>query len=121
MADPVEHVPLSDLAAPKGLIGGPFGSSLGRKDYGSAGVPVIRGQNLVGLSSPFDLGEFVYVTKEKVEDELARNLAVPGDVVFTQRGTLGQVGLVPKGPHKRYVISQSQMRFRADPSKVLPE
>ena len=68
-------------------------------------------------------GEFAFVAHEKVERQLKSNLALPGDVVFTQRGTLGQVGLVPLGNHSRYVISQSQMRLRvaegvADPRFV---
>jgi type I restriction enzyme, S subunit len=107
-------VRLADIAIRKGLVGGPFGSSLGSKDYVTAGIPVIRGANL-GSDGKFDSREFVYVTPAKVERELARNVAIPGDVVFTQRGTLGQVGIVPAQPYEQYVISQSQMRVRLDP------
>ncbi len=115
-----ETVRVADIAAPGGLAGGPFGSSLGSKDYVPSGVPVIRGINL-SSDGKFDLREFVYVTSEKVERELLRNLAQPGDVVFTQRGTLGQVGIVPDSPYERYVISQSQMRLRADPARAIPD
>lgn len=108
-----------DVAAPKGLVGGPFGSALGSKDYVDDGVPVIRGVNL-GSPGYFDSSEFVYVTEEKAYGELSRNLAQPGDVVFTQRGTLGQVGIVPEGGYEIYVISQSQMRLRVDQAKALP-
>ena len=108
---------LRDVATPKGLVGGPFGSSLGGKDYVDDGVPVIRGGNL-STRGAFDASAFVYVTREKAAS-LARNQARPGDVVFTQRGTLGQVGIVPAG-HDRYVISQSQMRLRVDPAKADP-
>ena len=117
MTSVIQTVPLAELAAPKGLIGGPFGSSLGKKDYVASGVPVIRGQNLES-SSRFTSDKFVYVTPEKVARDLAGNVARPGDVIFTQRGTLGQVGLVPNEPNQQYVISQSQMRFRADPGKA---
>jgi len=111
---------VADIAAPKGLVGGPFGSSLGSKDYVESGIPVIRGVNL-GSDGKFDMREFVYVTPEKVKQELSRNLAEPGDVVFTQRGTLGQVGIVPDFPYKQYVISQSQMRLRVNPERAIPE
>jgi len=113
----VKFASLAEVALPKGLIGGPFGSSLGKKDYVASGIPVIRGQNLAGPRrfSPDDL---VFVTEEKADSELARNLAIPGDVIFTQRGTLGQVGVVPKQPYRTYVISQSQMRLRVDPDKA---
>jgi type I restriction enzyme S subunit len=62
-------------------------------------------------------GEFVYVTPEKAES-LASNCAKPGDLVFTQRGTLGQVALVPRKWADRYLISQSQMKVTLDPKKA---
>ncbi|WUI01572.1 restriction endonuclease subunit S [Spirillospora sp. NBC_00431] len=115
-----KRVTVSSIAAEKGLAGGPFGSSLGSKDYVDHGVPVIRGINL-GSRGKFNDREFVFVTSEKANGELARNLALPGDVVFTQRGTLGQVGIVPRIPFDKYVISQSQMRLRVCPEKALAD
>ena len=38
-------------------------------------------------------GDFVFVSPEKAES-LSANIAKPGDLVFTQRGTLGQVAIV---------------------------
>lgn len=92
------------------LVGGPFGSNLVSKDYREEGIPVIRGVNLPkGRSFSFD--EFVFVSEEKA-DELFSNNAYPGDVIFTQRGTLGQVGLIPlDSPYQRFIISQSQMKL----------
>lgn len=90
---------------------------LGRKDYVSEGIPVIRGQNLAS-DGRFCAATFAYVTPQKALGVLSRNLAQPGDVIFTQRGTLGQVGLVPPQPYDTYVISQSQMRLRVDPTKA---
>jgi type I restriction enzyme S subunit len=106
---------LRDVAAQGGLIGGPFGSSLGRKDYVAEGVPVIRGANLA--RPPFVTNELVFVSDAKA-DELQRCLAVPGDIVVTQRGTLGQVGRVPNGAYRRWLISQSQMALRVDPTRA---
>lgn len=111
---------VAEIAAPRGLAGGPFGSSLGSKDYVPHGVPVIRGVNL-GSERKFNLRQFAYVTPEKVAAELSRNLAQPCDVIFTQRGTLGQVGVVPDSPYPQYVISQSQMRLRVNPARARPE
>lgn len=116
--DPWLRAKVRELATDRGLVGGPFGSSLGRKDYLPFGVPVIRGTNLSGTSS-FSPEDFVYVSEAKA-DELRRNLAIPGDLVLTQRGTLGQVGVVPEHPHSRYVISQSQMRLRCETSTAAP-
>ena len=57
------------------------------------------------------------MTPEKA-DSLASNCAKPGDIVFTQRGTLGQVALVPKRGADRYLISQSQMKLTVDAEKA---
>jgi len=55
-------------------------------------------------------GEFAYVSNAKAES-LAANLARPGDIVFTQRGTLGQVSIIPSLEFDRYLVSQSQMKL----------
>jgi type I restriction enzyme, S subunit len=102
---------------PHAINGGPFGSKLVSKDYIEEGVPVIRGSNL-SESGRFDPNEFVFVSSEKAE-ELRANLAKPGDIVVTQRGTLGQIGMIPFGiGYDQFVISQSQMKVTLDPKKV---
>lgn len=109
-----QRAPLGSIATQRGLIGGPFGSNLVGRDYVGEGVPVIRGQNLA-RGRFVDFGDCVYVTEEKAFGDLKTNLAAPGDLVFTQRGTLGQLALVPQSVHPVAVISQSQMRLRVDP------
>ena len=92
------------------LVGGPFGSNLTTRDYADDGVPVIRGANLPEKGG-FEDGGFVFVTDDKA-NALTANLAHPGDIVFTQRGTLGQVGIIPAtASFQRYLISQSQMKL----------
>jgi type I restriction enzyme S subunit len=110
-----KKTPLAAIQASEkwAMNGGPFGSKLTQKDYAPHGVPVIRGSNLSGDSRFYGEG-FVFVSEAKAE-ELRANIAIPGDVVFTQRGTLGDVGLIPAGAHDRYVISQSQMKLTIDP------
>lgn len=114
--------PLEDLQSgiPNATAAGPFGSKLGRKDYvDEPGVPVIRGANLRVGGGFVDEG-FVFVSSEKAET-LASSLARLGDVVVTQRGTLGQVGLVPESARfEAYVLSQSQMKFTSDDDRVDP-
>lgn len=109
--------PLSELAAkiPNAIVGGPFGSNLVSADYVENGVPVIRGQNM-GLGR-WVTGDFVFVSEEKA-GRLDQNVARPGDLVFTQRGTLGQIAIVPNGKYDRYVVSQSQMKITVDASKA---
>lgn len=100
-------------------VGGPFGSDLTSKNYvDEIAVPVIRGANLPLDFRKFIDDGFVYVSEEKA-DSLIRNMAYPGDFVFTQRGTMGQVGLIPLNARfERYVVSQSQMKLTVDESFV---
>lgn len=107
---------VADIASPvkNSLVGGPFGSDLVTKDYVASGVPVIRGTN---MGERWVGGEFAYVTREKA-DSLSANCAIPGDLIFTQRGTIGQVALVPANGEDRYLISQSQMKLTVDKTKA---
>lgn len=114
------EVALGDLGADvrNACVGGPFGSELTTKDYVDAGVPVIRGSNL-GENGFIDDG-FVYVTTEKAQS-LSQNLARRGDITFTQRGTIGQVALIPSTTrYEYYLLSQSQMKLTPDTSRVEP-
>lgn len=113
---------VSELASSErwAVTGGPFGSKLGRKDYVPSGVPVLRGGNL-SVGGGFDDSDLVYVSPAKAE-ELQSSTARSGDVVITQRGTLGQVGLIPSSSrYERYVLSQSQMKVTVDPQRITAE
>jgi len=64
-------------------------------------------------------GDFAFVSPAKAK-ALQANLAKPFDLVFTQRGTLGQVALVPTSPYEEYLISQSQMKLTLDCGAAAP-
>ena len=66
-------------------------------------------------------GAFAFVSPEKFARDLSRNSAIARDVIYTQRGTLGQVALVPSGAAEPFVVSQSQMRLRVDLERAIPE
>ncbi|MEQ9358850.1 restriction endonuclease subunit S [Coleofasciculus chthonoplastes] len=84
----------------------PFGSRIKTDNFVDSGVPVIRGGNLV---NGFNESDFVYITEEKADDLKSSN-AFPEDIIFTHRGTLGQVGFIPtNSQYPRYVVSQNQM------------
>jgi type I restriction enzyme S subunit len=91
---------------------GPFGSNIKAENFVETGIPVIRGTNL--NYDKYVGGKFVYLTEDKANELIGSN-CVPGDIVFTHRGTIGQVGLIPKNKHKRYVISQSGMKLTVNP------
>ena len=120
MTVPTQVLKISEIAADQqyAVVGGPFGSKLGRKDYIASGVPVLRGSNLP-FDKRIDLTDLVFVSAEKVEKDLSGNLANPGDIIVTQRGTLGQVGLLPTDSvFDRFVVSQSQMKLTVNFTKA---
>jgi len=102
---------LSDVALKFAM--GPFGSNIKADNFVENGVPVIRGINLKFYK--YVDGDFVYLTEEKA-DQLKSSNCLPGDIVVTHRGTLGQVGLIPEGKYKRYIVSQSGMKVTANPN-----
>ncbi len=114
-----ESIKVEQLAANarNALAMGPFGSRITKDNFVDAGVPVIRGTNL--SRGRFDHRELVFITENKA-NELAASNAFVDDLVFTHRGTLGQVGIIPRGYYPRYVISQSQMKLTCDQTKVVP-
>ncbi|MFH1807990.1 MAG: restriction endonuclease subunit S [Pseudomonadota bacterium] len=117
-----EVVGVGDIAAQQkySCVGGPFGSSLTSSHYVADGVPVIRGGNLTAGRWLSEVG-FAYVDSKKA-DELSRNLAYPGDIIFTQRGTLGQVCRInPNSAHQRFVVSQSQMKLAVNTNLFDPD
>jgi type I restriction enzyme S subunit len=115
-----DSITVDEIKAKKkySLVGGPFGSDLSGIHYVEFGVPVIRGTNLP-FNQKFSSEDFVYVSEEKA-NKLSSNTAHAGDLIFTQRGTLGQVGIVPEAEFERYIISQSQMKLTIDISKADP-
>lgn len=115
-------VSITDIQADveRACVGGPFGSNLTSKDYVKGGVPVIRGSNLSVDRCFLSEDAFAFVSPAKAES-LSQNMAFRGDVIFTQRGTLGQVGMIPQNSKfEQYVLSQSQMKLTPNTSLVDP-
>lgn len=111
-----EHYYISELLSEISM--GPFGSNIKKECFVNSGIPVLNGSNLTDIALNDD--SFRYVTEEKA-NSLGKANAYRGDVVVTHRGTLGQISFIPENSlYDRYVISQSQFRFRCN-NKVLPE
>lgn len=112
---------LGDIAqAEYGLVDGPFGSNLPASEYVPSGVPVIRGSNLSLGGLRFNEDAFVYVS-EAFAQGLARSLCVPGDIIFTKKGTLGQTGIIPASSRfHKFLLSSNQMKLSVDPTKADP-
>jgi len=94
---------------------GPFGSNIKAENFVDTGVPVIRGTNF-NYDKYVD-GDFVFLTDEKADNLIGSNCK-PNDLVFTHRGTIGQVGLIPENTYERYVISQSGMKLTVNSNLI---
>lgn len=112
---------LGDVAEPgRSIVSGPFGSNIGSRFFVAEGVPVIRGNNLTTDLVRFVDDGFVFLTEEKAV-EFRNCEAVPGDLVITAAGSLGQVGIIPeRSKHARYIISNKQMRARLNRTRMDP-
>lgn len=98
---------------------GPFGSNIKTSTFVDIGVPVLNGKNLQQFL--LEDSDYNFITEIHAE-KLKNSMVSAGDVVFTHRGTLGQVALVPEGSqYKKYMISQSQFFLRCDRAKARPE
>ncbi|HUV29159.1 MAG TPA: restriction endonuclease subunit S [Anaerolineales bacterium] len=98
---------------------GPFGNALKAIEYTSSGIPVLRGINV--NRGRFHDNDFVYIDEKKA-NELYKYESYPGDVLLVHKGTLGQIGLMPKiRKYDRYIMGNSMMRVRCNPNILLPE
>lgn len=117
MADEWQIARIEDVAEKVGI--GPFGSSIKVETFVSAGIPVINGQHL--RSSRLEEEKFNYITEDHA-DRLKKANVGRGDVVFTHRGNIGQVSIIPRNSKfERYVISQSQFFVRCNHRCILPD
>ena len=114
------RVSLAEVAANEAsAISKPFGSAIVKEDYVARGVPVVRGVNLA--RGRFHDDDFVYITEE-LADRMPGARLQPGDLVFTHRGTVGQVSMIPRlARFDRYATSTSQVKARLDPQRISPE
>ena len=75
------------------VICGPFGSAIKSVDYRkSPGIPLIRIAN-ISSDGYMDYSDLVYID-EKLGNSLSRTQVSKGDIVISQRGSLGQCAVV---------------------------
>ncbi|RJR26670.1 restriction endonuclease subunit S [candidate division WWE3 bacterium] len=119
LPDSWKWVTLDDVKSNgRAVVSGPFGSNIGMRFFVPIGVPVIRGNNLTTNMKKFIDDGFVFVSEEKAQ-ELRGCEAIPGDLIFTAAGSLGQVGVIPTNSnYRKYIISNKQLRARLDSSII---
>jgi len=102
--------------ARRGIKTGPFGSSLKKVEHQASGTPVLGIENIGELT--FIEGSKIHVSKTKAE-ELAEFDALPGDILISRSGTVGEVCVVPPGLGEAR-ISTNIMRVTLREGSMLP-
>lgn len=74
------------------VICGPFGSAIKNTDYQESGIPLIRISN-ISKDGYMDYSEIVYISEE-LGNQFSRTQVKEGDIVISQRGSLGQCAVV---------------------------
>ena len=108
---------LSCVADKADMVDGPFGSQVNTKvDYIEDGeIPVIRTVNVKMMSfSPVDLK---FMKREKYETVI-RSQVLPGDVILTKVGTIGNVCIFPDSFEEAVLSTTGSCRIRVDNSIV---
>lgn len=84
------------------VICGPFGSAIKKIDYKEEGIPLIRISNIT-KDGYLDYADIVYISEE-LSNNLVRTQVLEGDIVISQRGSLGQCAIVD-GKYEKLNIS----------------
>ena len=74
------------------VICGPFGSAIKNSDYQETGIPLIRITN-ISKDGYMDYEDLIYIP-ESLGNSLKRTQVTAGDIVISQRGSLGQCAIV---------------------------
>jgi len=113
-----DRVLLEKLAyGPNGIVDGPYGSSVNTEvDYIPEGkIPVIRTKN-VGVFE-FIEDDLKFITRKKFES-LTRSRVIPGDIVLTKVGTIGQMCVFPGRFEEAVLSTTGSCKITPDTSQV---
>lgn len=87
-------IPMLVLPTRAGMKTGPFGSLLKKHEHQLSGVPVVGIENIEPME--FVPGSKIHITTDKAED-LSGYDVLPGDLLISRSGTVGQVCVAPDG------------------------
>ena len=108
---------LDDVSDGKnGVKCGPFGTQLSKSEFLESGVP-LWGIKHVNKGFSFPTVEFI---SEEKADELSAYLLLPGDIVMTRKGTIGNAHIYPSD-FVAGMMHSDLLRIRVDQSVVTPE
>lgn len=81
--------PLGEIAD---VICGPFGSAIKNTDYQESGIPLVRITN-ISKEGYMNYEDLIYISEE-LGNSLKRTQVSSGDIIVSQRGSLGQCAIV---------------------------
>jgi type I restriction enzyme S subunit len=94
---------------------GPYGSSLTKSMYTSAGIRVFGQQQVI--PDDFSIGDY-YISEEKFE-EMKRYEVFPNDLLISVMGTVGKVAVVPEDI-ERGIINPRLVKYKVMVDRILP-
>lgn len=111
------HPDAPELRAIARVVCGPFGSAVTEADYTAEGIPLLRISDLTA-EGEIDESEMRFIPAG-LADQLSSTQVHPGDLVISQRGTLGTPAVVP-ATRPKWNISANLIAIR-DLRGVPPE
>jgi len=110
-------VQLDYLASPEkySIKRGPFGSSLRKELFVSAGYKVYEQQH--AIANDFNIGNY-YITPELYEELIAFRVQ-PQDIIISCSGTIGRVGIVPPDAEPG-IINQALLKITLNQDVIIP-
>ena len=95
---------------------GPFGTQLLREEFQESGIPL---WGIKQVNRSFSIPTHEYVTQKKAA-ELTNYSILPGDIVMTRKGTIGNCSVYPQD-YPEGIMHSDLLRLRLDRKKCEPE
>lgn len=98
-----------------GIKCGPFGTQLSNKEYRKDGVPL---WGIKHVNAGFAIETTEFISQEKA-DYLESYSILPGDIIMTRKGTVGNCSVYPEN-YPTGIMHSDLLRIRVDRKKALP-
>jgi type I restriction enzyme S subunit len=108
-----EKALLSDLEVKDGIKCGPFGTQLTKSEFKRSGVPL---WGIKHVNKKFDFPTDEFLSPEKAR-QLKTYSLLPGDIVMTRKGTVGNCSIYPSG-FPEGIMHSDLLRIRIDKKKI---
>ena len=101
------------------IVDGPFGSAIKQSDYLDSGIPVIRIGNLT-KDGYYSSSNLLYIGRTLFES-LKRSNVLPGDVLISRVGTLGNTCIYPPDAGEALLSTTGVCKIKVNPKVMLAE